>query len=438
MTNTEHSYSTSIIFVEPRYWPDEGERQAAIEAVRQAISSVHDQSGTSLRTMTVQSEEDLDALRSSPAGVLGIFTPMSGAVQPWMLKAAGQFRAVAICGAYVDGFLPEHTGKLLLERNAAPAATDVFSVLKRDDRSVSFIRTLDSLAALRRAVHAVGRLNQSRVLQIGSTEPWVISSSRDLGVFAARLGMEIRQIDLKELYDVYYRTSEAEAKAIARDWVGRASAVVEPREDHVVSACRVTLAFRNLLATYKAEAVAIACFTLLNELGTTSCLALSELNTDPVFVGTCEGDLDAAATMILMKVLSGDAPWMGNPVVGQDNTIRLVHCTAPRSVRHERMPYALRSHHESGIGVSPEVELPVGEPVTLCRIGNSATAMSVFVGTAVDNPREPTCRTQLKISLPSVERFLQHALGNHQVLSYGDFSEPLRYVADILRLIHLN
>ncbi len=429
---------TSIVYVEPRYWQDKNELSEAADEVHAVITQAFDGSGAAIGAVTIRSEEELQQFLEQRHSVLGIFTAMSGAVQPWMLKCADHFASLVIVGGFIEGFIRERTAKLMLERNAAPASMDVYSVLREQQRTVIFALETESIRDFWQAVQAVERLRSSTILLVGETEPWVISSSRDHNAFSSRLGLRIQHIDLKELYDEYHTIDGVEVEALARQWSGNANAIREPDEHDIGNACRVTVAFRRLLSKYNADAVAIACFTLLKDLGTTSCLAVSELNDTPEYIGICEGDLDAGATMLLMKALTSDAAWMGNPVVAKNDSLMLVHCTAPRHIYGEQRPYILRNHHESGIGVSPAVQMPVGLPVTLCRIGRNATAMSVHVGKAIGIPDAPTCRTQLTIKLPSIERYVSNSLGNHQVLSYGDYSAALRNVADILHLTLLN
>lgn len=428
---------TSVVFVEPRYWQEENEQLRAADEVHAAIAHACKTSSVAINAVTIRSEEDLQQFLGQRHSVLGIFVAMSGAVQPWMLKCAEHFASLAIVGGFIEGFVSGRTAKLMLERNAAPASMDVYSVLHGQQETVIFALDPKSLSTFSQAVQAVERLRSSTILLVGETEPWVISSSRDHETFVSRLGLKIQQIALKELYDVYHSIGSGEAHLCAERWSDNADAIREPERHDIANACRVTMTFRQLLAKYDADAVAVACFTLLKELGTTSCLAVSELNDTPEFVGICEGDLDAGATMLLMKALTCDATWMGNPIVGRDDSLMLVHCTAPRHIRGEQRPYILRSHHESGIGVSPAVQMPVGLPVTLCRIGRSATAMSVTVGEAVAIPDEPSCRTQLTIKVPSIERYMSNSLGNHQVLSYGDYSAALRIASKILHLTFL-
>ena len=424
----------SVVFVEPRYWPSNDEIQKAAEEVHQAVSDSVAGTKAEVQKITIHSESELDVFLAENHGKFGVFTSMSGAVQPWMLKAADHFQYMALCAGYVEDFVSHQTGNWLLERNASPATMDVYSVLKEQNKRIKLVRDKKDIKPLWQAVQAVERIKHVQLLQIGETEPWVISSDRNLDHFTNRLGFQIKRIELEELYNVYETMPEDTAREMAKGWVSGATSMREPIAEHVVQACKVTLAFKDLAKKYDSDGVAIACFAMLGALGTTSCLAVSEMNVSPEYIGTCEGDLDAGATMLLMKALSEDAPWMGNPIVGKDESINLVHCTAPRRVKDESRSYVLRSHHESGIGVSPEVTLPVDEPVTLCRIGRKSTAMSVHVGLAVENPREPTCRTQLRIELPSIDNYLRHSLGNHQIMCYGDYSESLKYVAELLKL----
>lgn len=114
--------------------------------------------------------------------------------------------------------------------------------------------------------------------------------------------------------------------------------------------------------------------------------------------------------MALLKSLTGQSLWMGNPVVGQSSDVLIAHCTAPRQLCGLGCDYALRCHHESGVGVSPAVQFPVDRTMTLCRIGRNVTAMSLHVGEIVTHSSEPTCRTQVSVRLPSLRRFLDSSL----------------------------
>jgi len=49
-------------------------------------------------------------------------------------------------------------------------------------------------------------------------------------------------------------------------------------------------------------------------------------------------------------------------------------------------------------------------------------------------PHKPTCRTQIGIALEDTHRFLNHLLGLHQSMVFGDFSRELALCARLLNL----
>ncbi len=96
---------TSVTFVEPRYWPDDNEITAVSNEIHQTLSGVIGIESNEIQTFTVRSKEDLPAFLSSNRGKIGLFTAMSGGIQPWMLEAAEHFDYVFLCAGYVKDFL---------------------------------------------------------------------------------------------------------------------------------------------------------------------------------------------------------------------------------------------------------------------------------------------------------------------------------------------
>ncbi|MCK5737557.1 hypothetical protein KAH55_00180 [bacterium] len=427
---------TLINFVNPRYWQDETVRT---DTVKQLHAALADQiEVANIQKVVIDSPEALaEYKKSKPSGV-ALFTAMSGAVQLWMLELADEFEAVLIGAGYSEKLVPENIATPLLELNAAPATLEVFSVLKNRNYKVYLINQIEQVGQIWRAVQAVVRLRKTRFLQIGDTESWVLSSERNLDKIKSVVGIDIKKVPLEELYQEYHRIDDDAAQKLADNYSDGAKGVVEPTGDDLLKAARLVLGFEKLMEKYEASAVAIACFSLLAELGTTSCLALSYLNDHPAFIGACEGDVDSAITLALLKALAEKPAWMGNPMVDGTNMIDIAHCTSALALTGEEDEYQLRSHHESGIGVSPEVKLPTERTVTLTRLSVAQKALAVTVGTTKPMPRKPTCRTQIRVEIPSFEKFMQNMLGLHQTLVFGDLSTELKYCAKLLGLDFLN
>jgi L-fucose isomerase-like protein len=176
------------------------------------------------------------------------------------------------------------------------------------------------------------------------------------------------------------------------------------------------------------KGVALRCFDLVEELGTTGCVALSRLADAGVAAG-CEGDVVSTVAMLWVRLLLDETSWMANPaaVDPAGNSMVLAHCTVPRCMIDD---YRLRSHFESGKGVAIQGTLARG-PVTLVRIGGkSMTELWLAEGevTRAGNS-DDLCRTQAELQLTgggTVSDLLERPLGNHLVLVRGRHAARLR------------
>jgi hypothetical protein len=427
----DHYPLSVIAFASPVYWPDPIELERSFAAV---CAHLAQNPAVPLTFHLVTNVTDECKVTAKLAGRPVVLLPMSGAVQPLMVALASPLTHVGLANAYLPDFLPPVLASLLLERNAHPACTDFFANRRLAGRPARWLESRESLLGFARAHQAVQRLRAARLLKIGETEPWVINSTRDPARFRSALGCEIVPLPSSVLYEEFARVSDADAAKLAEDWVQHARLVSGPAVPDVVKAARVVVAMRRLLAAHSADALSMACFAMIGSLDTTSCVALSTLNDSADAIGACEGDLDAAVTLFLLKALGADFVWIANPIVHEADCIDLAHCTAPRCGGGAALPYRLFRHHESGRGVAPEVQLPAGRTVTLARIGANLTELVVHPGQTMAVAKQPTCHTQVRVRIPSSRRFLSTLLGTHVVMSFGDFQGELEICAELLGL----
>ena len=134
--------------------------------------------------------------------------------------------------------------------------------------------------------------------------------------------------------------------------------------------------------------------------------------------------------MLLLKKLGVRRLWMANPALCPDGAVQFSHCTAPL---WPQRAVTLRSHHESGIGVSIQSEMPEGK-VTACRISAAAGAATVQAGTARQGKRLSVCRSQMYVDFADPDRYLRTALGCHQVFAFEDCAGPAAALARMLGL----
>ncbi|MFA6286036.1 MAG: hypothetical protein WC661_01530 [Opitutaceae bacterium] len=421
-----------IALASPVYWPDASELRCVFDTLATHLSAA---CSTPLALHLIHGAPT-DARLSAFDGKTAVLLPLSGGVQPALVNLSARLHHSALANAYLPGFLPVELGAQLLHRNAHPACTDFFAHARLAGRPSRWLASIKALHAYARAYAAVAALRSARILRIGETEPWVINSTRDPARFRAALGCEIIPLPAQALYDEFARVSDNDPDSIllSDGWWGAACQRLDTGMADACKATRVAVAMRRLLAAHDADALAMACFAMIGVLDTTSCLALSTLNDSANAIGACEGDLDAAVTLYLLKQLGADFVWIANPIIHASDCLDLAHCTAPRCACGEKLPYRLMRHHESGRGISPEVRLPGERVVTLARIGANLTELCVHPGRTETVAKQPTCHTQIRVHVPSSRCFLDTLNGTHIVMSYGDLCEELSVCAELLGL----
>ena len=402
-----------------RYWPREEELLAACANLAARLPFGED--------YTICWDDRREPLRRS--GDCLVVVPFSGGVQKLILEDAENNESAILYGAYVRGNAPDETARAMLRANAAPALMDTWAVLRRTHRGAALALNWDELDSALRVEAAWRYVRGAKILKIGETEPWVVSNASSSAVYEEKLGVHILPVPQDELARRYENTTTHDAQKYYDWFMGAANRVVEPNEEDLWNASRMACALVNLLEETNAAGAAVACFNLLKT-GTNLCLGASYVNDQTERFFSCEGDMDSAVTMLLMKKLARSKLWMANPGLQPDRTVNFSHCTAPVCLMNAPLPVTLRSHHESGIGVSLQVNVPVDTTVTACRISDECGSMTIHRGLTVAGPYEAACRTQVHVRFKDFDHYIRTALGCHQVFAFDNISKEMKRLAE--------
>ncbi len=423
-----------LYFTSPKYWTNPTELQQAYQSLRaelKGISGFNESARTLSQTHLITEPEDLAKLLSgSNLKKLDhiIMVPMSGAVQPLVLQAAADAETAVLYAQYIDGNGPTDVCKKMVQCNAAPTLMDTWSVIRRTHNHAEIALNYKELQMKQRILLAYHSMQGAKVLLVGNTEPWVVSNSSSLADYE-KLGISVIKIEQSELAERYRRTTQQEAMPYYTHFIGGAKGVEEPTDSDILNACRMATALIATMQEHKANAVALACFNLLKE-GTNSCLGVSYINDILPESAACEGDIDSAITMLMLKKLTSTKLWMANPGLHPKGIINFSHCTAPVSISEKQQcPYIIRNHHESGIGASLQVEYPIGTTVTACRVSGVTQSVTVHKGVSVKGHYESACRTQMYIQLDNFQHYINTALGCHQVFAFEDIANEVKTLA---------
>lgn len=249
---------------------------------------------------------------------------------------------------------------------------------------------------------------------IGTVSDWLVASDVPEARFRELFGVQLVRIPWNDLPD--YRDLEPDASLLTRFRGSKAPGLADAAR--VLSLLRGEATHRGL------SAMAVECFSLVQQQKVTACLALAMLNTEGL-AAACEGDLASMAGMMLLKALTGRVPWMANTTRLTGKSLILSHCTAAFDlVSH----LTLSTHFETDCSLAVKGIITASE-VTLFRFSGSLEKAFIAEGIVTGDPGlSNACRTQAEIEVPpaSLAMLREQPLGNHLLMIPGKWGETLR------------
>jgi L-fucose isomerase-like protein len=340
---------------------------------------------------------------------------LTGGVERQVLKVIAQLPSPALLVAH-----PGH--------NSLPASLEVLAKLRQDggEGRILFGSAEEIADELRRELaiaQAWETFRFSRIGLVGEPSEWLVASDVDRAFLKGRLSIELVEVAVDELID------RIEAQEGAKRTLGafkrKAEKTVEPDGADLQGAARIYEGLRAIVDEHRLAACTVRCFDLVQRLENTGCYALSRLTDEGVPAG-CEGDLQSLLSLYVAYLLTGQAAFMGNvaSVEPSERVVGIAHCTCPVSMT---AAYSIRSHFETGLGVSIAGTIPTGE-CTLFRLGGERLDHLFLREGIVEETsfRDDLCRTQVRVRCDEpVEELLRAPLGNHHILLSGHHRERI-------------
>ena len=330
---------------------------------------------------------------------------------------------------------PTLSGNILLltsgKSNSLAASLEILSFLNQNGRrgevlhgSAEYIaRRIETLARVSRARK---ELRGQKLGIIGKPSDWLIASQPDKQAVKEKLGIELIEIDIRELIGLAKETSQNPLPDYATGIVtGLRKDAPETVRKYVEGAVAIYSALRSMVDSYGLSGLTIRCFDLLDALGNTGCLALALLNSEGI-PSSCEGDVPALLSMVIGNALTGRSGFQANPsqIDPDAGRMLLAHCTVPFNMVEK---YSYNTHFESGIGVAIHGEMTEGD-VTLFKTSSDLVRMFCEEATLVENQYgRDLCRTQVLLQMKNpgilTEYFLRNPIGNHHIVFSGKHKE---------------
>lgn len=309
--------------------------------------------------------------------------------------------------------------------NSLAASMEIMTYLRKTGKNGEILHgSADYIAKRIKQLAAVSvtleKLKQTRLGVIGNPSDWLISSVPDYAEVKNKLGVTLIDIPLdevKQLIDLTRTPDLSRYPLFNKYELARADAIC--------------YALQKIVEKYNLDGFTIRCFDLLDSIKSTGCLALAEFNRQGI-TATCEGDITAMLSMHIVKLLTGQSSFQANPsrIDVEKNEIVFAHCTVPFDMVES---YKFDTHFESGIGVAIKGEMKTGQ-ATIFRLSSDLKRYFVSSGEITKNLNESNlCRTQLVIKPDKpVTDILTNPCGNHHVIVYGDHSDKLTQLMNVL------
>lgn len=264
-----------------------------------------------------------------------------------------------------------------------------------------------------------------RIGVMGTPSSWLIASNVDYLLAKRRWGVEYTDVTLERIYEYYEQTTDEEVGEACALLAGKALACREATPEDMIKAMRLYCAVKKIVDEEHLSALTLSCFRLIEQTGTTGCLALALLNDEGIIAG-CEGDLQSVFTMLTAKVLTGKSAFMANPsmINARTNEIILAHCTIGIGQTEQ---FIIRNHFETESGIGIQGILPTGDVTVVKCGGECLDEYYLSSGTLLENTNYINmCRTQVRIKMnSSAGYFLKSPLGNHHILLHGNHEKML-------------
>ena len=294
------------------------------------------------------------------------------------------------------------------------------------------------------ALSARKKLRRTKILILNADYPhWERFLCRVRGgreAIREKLGIELEYVKSEDVIRRWESLSGERAKPIVEKWVKEAEKVVEPEEKDVLAVAKLYLVMKDLLKEKNAQAMTMGYGESPLPV---PCFAYTNLR-DEGIPSACEADIISLLSMVILHCIAAKPCFMGNMFVDvTDETLVLSHCVCPRKMEGydtNAVPYTLRRYHTEKFtgSLTAFVRMKRGQEVTVCRLSGDLKSMLIANGTIVDcveMDEETYCRVKAKVKIKNPREFIHKTSGNHHVMVFGDYRQPLTKLNEILGII---
>ncbi len=317
--------------------------------------------------------------------------------------------------------------------------------------SINAPETYEKITSYARAVHVTKQLKNQNIGVIGHVFRGMYDLELDKTKIKGSLGPNVIYIQLSHLLDIWGKISEKETKYLAEK-IEKRFAVEDISKDDIMRSCRLAIAMEKLIGRFNIDSL---CFLdqhyLQLQTRSTARLGSSLLLEEGKHMVSCEGDIAGLIMMYIMKSLNGISPFFGEWGefdVKNNAILIMMHGFADPKMARKPSDITVTPTPENwgfdGNGMNYQFTAKPG-PVTLGHFINDANGWRMLIarGEAMSLDTIP-CReitAMVKMDKPVkelLEKIIKKGVAHHVVMTYGDLTKELNYIADIMNIENFN
>ncbi|MHC4705953.1 MAG: hypothetical protein ACYS8I_02555 [Planctomycetota bacterium] len=302
----------------------------------------------------------------------------------------------------------------------------------------------DELERALRLLRVIPMMKQTRIVLFPPARG--TESAKSPEEIKKRLGADVVAVEEKAFDEMISAADDEAVKAEANRWTKNAKEIIEPDEEDINKAARISVALQRLVEQEQAQGLAIGtCMGWLPK--GFPCLGFARLR-DRGIPAACEGDMDSLLTMLLFQYMIGRPGFQGNATFDTSRSaLWTAHCTAPLKMDGpdgKEAPYLLRGHSEiRGDGCVPEVQYRLGETITRAKMINLDTILA-STGKIIEVPAKSVhgCRSQIVTEVRDAAKMAANWSSVletedamtllHRVVFYGDHMGSVHHLARLM------
>ncbi len=279
-------------------------------------------------------------------------------------------------------------------------------------------------------------LKESKFLYIGEIPSFSAPNGPyDFPRIEKELGVRVRHIETNEFFRWFDRYSEKDVERELGNWEKHFDKVIEPDHKELINATRVYLALRGLCEREDANGLTVNCGRFTEERPVVPCLAFARL-IDEGIMCSCEGDITAMLSSLMIHAVSGQSMLMGNfgsrPgwFEAKEGEITIEHDIIPLSMASTG--FTVRDYHGRKFGVTGYATIKK-EPMTLLNMDKSLKKISVIEGKIKNSVDGIHCRVIVHMKVDGdVKRVPEIIVGSQHVsMTFGRYLGALKEYASL-------